>query len=699
MLFLKPMRMGILFCRRVCFGLFVFGVAVLLSQPAAGGPLPVFPGAHGFGSDTPAGRGGKIYRVTTLADSGPGSLREGVEKVTGPRTVIFDVSGVIRLRSDLVIRPGQGFLTIAGQTAPAPGITLANGGIAVRSHDILIQHLAIRPGDRLSPVENRDCIKLEGGPDGPVHHVVIDHVSASWAVDETMSTWSDKQSVSDVTFSHCVLSEPLVNGGHPKGSHAYAALGGRNTSRFTLRDNVMAFAMGRNPLIRDKTGGAQVVNNFIYRPGVWSNSVIYIADLTLPPHAVSLIGNVVVRHPLPFHQEQSEPGGARKTVTYAKSDYRNTGIFVHSVVSPKAGLYLADNRFFDPHTEVWHPVDGNPWNPDIFRDSPQHPVAHLSTDPYAGSGGVAWEPRPSEEVESRLLGLVGKQPANRDAIDEELAEHIRHRTGSFRTTLSRDGEEDPWASVDVQRTRRLQLPANPNADADSNGYTVLEEWLHQLSAGVEIDGAAWLAKAIGGTDFASPDWRADWNIEGNAQVRVENRRLKIATSEKTGEEPAATLWWRHELPKNVLIEFTAGADLPEENNAANLNVILHARESGGGAYQATRSGAYPAYQKIPNYIFTLTGGFQDGWARVRRNPGFELLAENTAIRSEPGRIYRVRIALADGRMCYWLNGQRVHLTTDPDPLPGGEFALRTWRSRVWWSDLRFYALAPAAEEK
>lgn len=667
-----------------------------LALTGSAGALPVFPGAVGFGTDTVAGRGGEVLRVTMLDDAGPGSLREAVENHEGPRVVVFDVSGVIRLKSDLVIRPGHGFLTIAGQTAPAPGITLAHGGIAIRSHDILIQHLAIRPGDRLKPVENRDCIKMEPTPEGDVHHVVIDHVSASWAVDETVSTWGGgTASVRDVTLSRCLFSEPIINGGHPKGSHPYGVLGGRNTSNLTLVDNVFAFALGRNPLIRDRTNGAQIVNNFIYRPGVWSNSVIYIGDLTLPPHAVTVAGNVVIRHPLPLQLEQTEASGERKVHRYELSDYRNTGIYVHQATVPEAALFLADNRFFDPHAQVWHPRDDNPWNPEIFRDNPSHAVARLEADPYAGSGGTPWHPRPSDEVESLLLGDAGKQPAQRDAVDHGMVEKIATRTGSFRVDLAAPGE-DPWAEVNVRRQRRLALPDNPKDDADGDGYTNLEEWLHGLARGVEVDGRAWRATELARETFDG-GWENRWFTEGNAAIASRDGRLHVATSTTSGEEPAATLWWREVLPENVMIEFTAGAELSAEKNAANLNVILHAREADGSPYRFGRSGRYPEYHGLPNYIFTLTGGFQEGWARVRRNPGFSILAENRDIRSEPGNIYRVRVVLAEGRIRYWLNGRLVHDARDPRPLSGGHFALRTWTSRVWWSDLRISALSPVHE--
>lgn len=679
------------------------GGALLLLLAGAGpaAALPVFPGAAGFGTNTPAGRGGAVHRVTTLADSGPGSLREGLEKLTGPRTIIFDVAGVIRLRSDLKIPAGGGFLAIAGQTAPPPGITLANGGIAVQGSDVLIQNIAVRPGDRLQPVENRDAIKLEPAPDQPVHHVVIDRVSASWAVDETFSTWGSRADVHDVTLSRSILSEPIINGGHPKGSHPYAALGGRRTANLTFRENIFAFALGRNPLIRDENGGGQVVNNFIYRPGVWSNGVIYIGDLTRPPHTVSVVGNVVIRHPLPLVLEQTNAQGERRPVSYQLSDYRNTGIFVHKATVPEAALFLADNRFLDPHTGLWHPCDGNPWNPEIFRDNETHPVAHLAADPYAGSGGAPWRPLPSAWVENWVLGGTGKTPATRDALDAGLAEKIRTRTGSFRTDLVLPGAgDDPWQAVDSSVTRRLALPAEPDRDADGDGYTNLEEWLHQLDCGVDDGGRAWLATKLAHETFADDSWRQQWILEGHAEVTVAQNELHVATKPAADRtNPGATLWWHEELPADVLIEFMAGAELPAEDNAANLNLILHARESDGSPYRPGRSGKYDEYHSLPNYILTLTGGFQEGWARVRGNPGFGLLAENRAIRSEPGKNYYVRVALTGGRIRCWLNGQLIHDVRDASPLPGGRLALRTWRSRVWWSDVRIYALRPAPEER
>lgn len=467
----------------------LFGCAVALLATSTGRALPVFPGAVGFGTDTPAGRNGKIVRVTNLLDDvknpPKGSLRHAVEKITGPRVVIFDVSGVIDLKGNIVIRDDghgeHGYLTIAGQTAPFPGITLKSAGLSIYSHDILIQHIAIRPGDKMQPVDNRDCISIGAMKDRSSHNVVIDHVSCSWAVDETVSTWSDRGSVRDVTFSNCIFSEPVINGGHSKGSHPYGPLIGRNSSNVTLVNNIMAFTWARNPLIRDAGVGAQVVNNLVYHPGIWSNCAIYIGDLPQSPRPVTVVGNVIVRHPVPFTISRSDWGTPRTTRTHTKEDYRNTAIYVHKGVSPAPELYLRDNRLFNPVDGEWLPSDGDPWNTEIFRDSPENPVTRLKTDPYPNSGGTKWTPLPSSKVEAHLLAVAGKHPAKRDALDATLIANIAKRGGKFLEDLP----DNAWDVVNIRATRSLELPANPNADPDGNGYTNLEEWLHKLAKEVE----------------------------------------------------------------------------------------------------------------------------------------------------------------------------------------------------------------------
>src|SRR5690606_28044298 len=144
------------------------------SEPYTGGPLPVFPGAEGYGSTTPAGRGGQIMKETNLNDSGSGCLRAAVE-ATGPRIVVLELSGRIRLSSPLTIR--NPFITIAGQTAPSPGIQITDRMVRVSTHDVLMQHLRVRVGDENKTDDgswaNEDAITPYGSG---VYNVILDHL-------------------------------------------------------------------------------------------------------------------------------------------------------------------------------------------------------------------------------------------------------------------------------------------------------------------------------------------------------------------------------------------------------------------------------------------------------------------------------------------------------------------------------------------
>ncbi|RZJ27459.1 MAG: pectate lyase, partial [Brevundimonas sp.] len=139
-----------------------------------------FPGAEGAGRFALGGRGGAVLRVTNLNDAGPGSLRAAVE-AEGPRTIVFDIGGVIRLETPLRIRRGR--ITIAGQTAPGGGITLRDHALIIAADDVVVRHIRSRLGDE-SRVES-DAISLERG-----RRIILDHISASWSVDETLSAGS-----------------------------------------------------------------------------------------------------------------------------------------------------------------------------------------------------------------------------------------------------------------------------------------------------------------------------------------------------------------------------------------------------------------------------------------------------------------------------------------------------------------------------
>ena len=255
----------------------VFLTQMSFAQPSAERAeygLPVFPGVSGFGLDTQGGQGGKIIRVTTLAKDGEGSLAEAISH-EGPRIIVFEVAGVINLeRSSLEI--ASPYLTIAGQTAPYPGITIIEGGIRIKTHDVIIQHIKVRPGEAGQPKKSGwevDGIATTQG----AFNVIIDHCSATWATDENISASGPRFEGDDVNewrkntshrivISNCIIAEGLRNSTHKKGEHSKGSLIHDNATEILVIGNLYAHNVRRNPFCK---GGTQVavLNNFIYNPG------------------------------------------------------------------------------------------------------------------------------------------------------------------------------------------------------------------------------------------------------------------------------------------------------------------------------------------------------------------------------------------------------------------------------------------------
>ncbi len=223
-----------------------------------------FPGAQGAGRFAQGGRGGRVIEVTTLADSGPGSLRAAVE-ATGPRTVVFAVGGLITLERKLVAT--NSYLTVAGQTAPGPGITIRKFGFGLSgASDTIIRHLRVRPGDIAG-------VTLDGMGMQGSNHSIIDHASISWTLDEAFSS----RSARNITLQTTLISEALNAAGHknykPGSQHGYAASIGGDVGSF--HHNLLAHNSGRNWSLAGglngagrHTGSLDIRNNVVYN---WQN--------------------------------------------------------------------------------------------------------------------------------------------------------------------------------------------------------------------------------------------------------------------------------------------------------------------------------------------------------------------------------------------------------------------------------------------
>ncbi len=237
--------------------------------------LPAFPGAEGFGAETIGGRGGKVYEVINLNDSGAGSLRDCIN-ATGARICIFKVGGIIQLNSGLVI--ANPFITVAGQTAPGGGITLRNNShvdplLDIETHDVVVRYLTLRPKVTGSSSDEFDAMGIwTNNGRTPAYNIIVDHCSLSWGTDQIMGSWYGPH---DFSVQWSLFAEGLSYSTHSKGRHSKGPMfgsytdseggGGIGAYNVSFHHNLIANNEERNPLM--KGGGIMdVVNNVGFNP-------------------------------------------------------------------------------------------------------------------------------------------------------------------------------------------------------------------------------------------------------------------------------------------------------------------------------------------------------------------------------------------------------------------------------------------------
>ncbi|HYD12934.1 MAG TPA: pectate lyase [Allosphingosinicella sp.] len=434
---------------------FLFPLLVLAS-PASAQTL-AFPGAEGAGRFAAGGRGGAVIRVTNLNDSGAGSLRAAVA-ARGPRTVIFDVAGTIRLQSDLVISEPR--VTIAGQSAPGGGIALGGGTLIVHADDVVIRHLRVRRGDR-TPGEG-DSVWIRGG-----RRIILDHVSASWSVDETLSAsarYDRGEGYWDLTVQWSIIAESLRRSHHGKGEHGYGSLirGGRG-ARVSFHHNLWAHHAARMPRPGNYAGPAadpegplmEFRSNLFYN---WGRGFAGYNEDEASLIRYNFIDNAYLAGP--------DSGGA---MAFRERNRLARAFFSGNSMN---GVVPAD---------PWSLVTGT--LPEGYRLSGPVDVAPVAADP-------------APSATARVLARAGAWP--RDAADARVIESVRRRTGrhidsqeevggwpelaSGRPEADTDGDgmPDAWERAHGHDPAR----GDGNADRDGDGLTNLEDWLAARAAAV-----------------------------------------------------------------------------------------------------------------------------------------------------------------------------------------------------------------------
>jgi pectate lyase len=420
-----------------------------------------FPGAEGYGRFARGGRGGDIYHVTNLNDSGPGSFREGIDSAKGPRTIVFEVSGTIELKSKLRIQTKG--LTIAGQTAPGDGITFKDNTLSFsKASDIIVRYIRVRLGDKNKP--------RPSGPDAVAvdncDNLIFDHVSTSWGIDGNQDTGNCK----NYTFQWSILSEGLHNSLHHKGAHGMCGSFRKQESNITIHHSIFASSRSRHPSLSGNQNEPNWIidfrNNIVYN---WSaGGTANVGDAQL-----NLINNIFRPGP---ETGTTLPIAMKCHTAYAAHGYMSGNVFDERP-ELTANNYAAIDMVRWAHNYKYLGTLDH-WKVDkVFDTGPNAPTTHSA-----------------EEARRLVLARAGASLV-RDAVDKRLMNDIKNRTGKLLDSQDevggwpklkskpapkdsdRDGMTDAWETANNLDPKN---PADRNGDADNDGYTNLEEYLNSL---------------------------------------------------------------------------------------------------------------------------------------------------------------------------------------------------------------------------
>jgi hypothetical protein len=431
-----------------------------------------FPGAEGYGRFARGGRGGKVVAVTNLNDDGPGSLREAVTNDIGPRTIVFNTSGVIQLSSRMV--SSQPYVTIAGQTAPGKGICIRSAPFGITGNDAIVQNLRVRIGGGTT----YDGMGLTGA-----NYSIIDHCSISWTIDESFSSRSGK----NITLQRTLISEALNDAGHqnypPGTEHGYAASISGDIGSF--HHNLLAHNYGRNWSLAGGLDGSgayagkmDITNNVVYNWGSratdgGTNQVNFVNNYYKPGAGTTFFyafnqqnegagtgmqqcyfnGNVMPSH----FDETNQTAGRKFTnstgVTITFENFVNTPFFPSYVTTQSAGnaykIVLSDVGCTQPE----------------FDDHDQRIITETLGGTYTYRGSLTNKPG-FPDNESDVGGFENYPSVTRDTNWD----------------TDQDGLPNWWETIIGTNTNSATGDfSDANADVDLDGYTNLDNYLQWMS--------------------------------------------------------------------------------------------------------------------------------------------------------------------------------------------------------------------------
>ncbi len=506
--------------------------------------VPSFPGAQGYGMYVTGGRGGAVYHVTTLEDTGEqGSFRWACNQ-KGPRTIIFDVSGTIYLKSQLNLTSGD--ITIAGQTAPGDGICIASWPFVIKAPNVIMRYLRFRCGN-----ENVSRTDGDGGHEGDGlggfdgSNIIIDHCTVSWSIDECLAVYGNR----NTTVQWCMAYQSLREAGHSKGAHGYGAMMGGG--RTTYHHNLLAHHDSRTPRYVFRSGDDTSKEH----PTDWRNNVVYNGGGNGAYGGEEMCINIVNNYYKvgPLTEKRSEDIQKRILATghsthYVKDAQGNNTNEVEAYVW--GHYYVAGNK-----NSKWDDVTNDNWKIGVINqisDAAEYGWSKTTRDTIKADAAMPFALVTTHTADKAFEKVVAYAGASyhRDALDKIIADDVKNGTATFTGA----NETDRPGIIDCQDEAKTDgtnawpkltcttapvdtdgdgMPdawetangLNPNDATDgakvaSNGYTNLENYINSLVA--DITEAQYADGETTGEDIATTGPLTPSTIDGTNAIAIPN---------------------------------------------------------------------------------------------------------------------------------------------------------------------------------